>query len=691
MCAQRPAAPAPPPNPLLADWTTPFGVPPFQDIKPEHFLPAYKEAIAEQRKEVEAIAGSPDVPTFANTLEALDAAGWRLSSVNRILQNLAEAETNDKLQAVRGEVAPMLAAAQDDIRMNAALFARIKTVWDERDRLSLTPVQQKLLGDTYRSFVRGGANLDAAHKERLRKVNADLASLGVKFGDNLLHDTNAFRLVIDKKEDLAGLPDTVVAGAAEAAKAAGQPGKWVFTLHAPSIWPFMQYADSRALRQRLLEAYISRCNHGDQYDNKDVVLETTALRAERAALVGYKTFADYQLDEYMAKTPARVYDLLTRVWTPAKAAAVRDAGTLQQSIRKAGGTFALEPWDWRYYTEKIRAARFNLDEQALRPYFKLDNVRDGTFKVATKLYGLTFTPRPDLPVYNPEVTAYEVKEADGRHVGVLYLDFHPRPGKSVGAWTDIFREHAVRAGKEVSAVAIIVCNFSRPAGDVPALLNIEEVETLFHEFGHALHVLLDRSPYRSLGAFSSSMPSDFVELQSSIMENWALEPDVLSDFARHYKTGEVIPVDLVEKIKKTRQFDQGFQTVEYLAASFLDMDWHVLTAKADSAPKFEEASLAKIGMPSQIVVRYRSPYFSHVFGPGGGYAAGYYSYIWSEVLDADAFELFKEKGLFDQSTARSFRTNILEAGATEDAMMLYKRFRGREPSVDPLLTRRGLK
>jgi peptidyl-dipeptidase Dcp len=691
MCAQHAAAPAAPPNPLLAEWNTPLGVPPFPDIKPGHFLPALKAAIAEQRDEVDAIAGRAEAPTFANTLEALDGAGWRLSNVNRILQNLAEAETNDELQAVRRDVAPLLAAAQDDIRMNAALFGRIRKVWEERDRLALTPVQQKLLADTYRSFVRGGANLDAAQKERLRKVNGDLATLGVKFGDNLLHDTNAFRLVIDRKEDLAGLPDAVVAGAADAARQAGLPGRWVFTLHAPSIWPFMQYAENRALRRKLLEAYISRCDHGDQNDNKDIVIQTTALRAERAALVGYKTFADYQLDEYMARTPARVYDLLTRVWGPAKAAALRDAGTLQQSIRKAGGTFALEPWDWRFYAEKIRSARFNLDEQALRPYFKLENVRDGAFNVATKLYGITFTPRTDLPVYNAEVRGYEVKDADGRHLGVLYLDFHPRPGKSVGAWTDMFREHAVRAGREISAVAVIVCNFSRPAGDVPALLNIEEVETLFHEFGHSLHVLLDRSPYRALGAFSSSMPSDFVELQSSIMENWALQPEVLKEFARHYKTGEVIPGELVEKIKKTRQFDQGFLTVEYLAASFLDMDWHSLTARAESVPGFEKASMAKIGMPSQIVVRYRSPYFSHVFGPGGGYAAGYYSYVWSEVLDADAFELFKEKGIFDQATARSFRTNILEAGATEDAMTLYKRFRGREPSVEPLLVRRGLK
>ncbi|MBE3072103.1 MAG: M3 family metallopeptidase, partial [Acidobacteria bacterium] len=615
--------------------------------------------------------------------------GERLSQVNRVFQNLAAAETNDQLQAVSREVAPMLTAAQDDIRMNPALFARIRTVWEERERLALTPVQQKLLGDMYRSFVRGGASLDAEKQGRLRKVNAQIATLGVKFGDNLLHDTNAYRLVIERKADLAGLPDSVVAGAAEAAKVAELTGKWVFTLQAPSIWPFLQYAENRELRRQILQEYTSRCDHGDQYDNKAVVTGAAALRAERAALVGYKTFARFQLDEYMARTPERVNDLLAKVWTPARAAALADAAAFQEMIRSSGGSFRLEPWDWRYYAEKVRSARFSLDEQALRPYFKLDNIRDGAFFVATRLFGLTFTSRPDLPVYHPDVSAFEVKDADGSHLGVLYLDFHPRPGKSVGGWTDIFREHSVKAGKDIRPVAVIVCNFSRPAGAEPALLTIEEVETLFHEFGHALHVLLDRSPYRALSAFN--VPSDFVELPSSIMENWALEPEVLKRFAMHFQTGEVIPADLIEKIKKARTFNQGFATVEYLGAAFLDMDWHALSGKAPDVPGLEASLLGRIRMPPQILLRYRSPYFSHVFGPGGGYAAGYYSYIWSEVLDADAFEVFKQKGVFDQPTAHAFRTSILEAGATAEAMTLYKRFRGQEPSVEPLLRRRGLK
>jgi peptidyl-dipeptidase Dcp len=391
----------------------------------------------------------------------------------------------------------------------------------------------------------------------------------------------------------------------------------------------------------------------------------------------------------MAKTPARVSDLLGKVWTPARAAALRDAAAYQATARQGGGAITLEPWDWRYYAEKVRSTRFSFDEQALRPYFKLENIRDAAFDVATKLFAITFTPRPDLPVYHPEATAFEVKDADGSHLGVLYLDFHPRPGKSAGGWTDIFREHLVRDGKDTRPIAAIVCNFSRPAGDEPALLNIEEVQTLFHEFGHALHVLLDRSPFRTLSAFA--VPADFVELPSSIMENWALEPEVLNQFARHFRTGAVIPAELIEKIKKARTFDQGFATVEYLGASYLDMDWHSLKGETPEVAVLEARLSARIRMPSQIPFRYRTPYFGHVFGPGGGYAAGYYSYIWSEVLDADAFELFKQKGVFDQATGKLFRANILEAGATEDAMTLYKRFRGREPSVEPLLKRRGLR
>jgi peptidyl-dipeptidase Dcp len=466
------------------------------------------------------------------------------------------------------------------------------------------------------------------------------------------------------------------------------PGKWVYTLQMPSMWPFLQYADKRELREQIQRAYAERCNHGDEYDNKKVVARTAALRVARAQLLGYKTYADFVIEENMAKTPQRVYDLLNQLWTPARGVALKEAAAMQEVARKGGATVAVEPWDWHYYAEKVRKARYDLDDQALRPYFELDKVRDGAFYVANRLYGLTFVPRPDLPVYNPEVRAFEVRDADGSLLAVFYTDYFPRPGKRVGGWTSRFRDQRTKDGKRVVVPLITnVCNFSRPTANAPALLSVDEVETLFHEFGHALNSFFSTAPYRGLrGA------RDAGELPSQIMENWALEPDVLKVYAKHYKTGEPIPLPLVDKLKQSGQFNQGFATVEYLAAAILDMDWHTLTtAEEQDAAAFEQKTLARIQMPTEIIPRYRSPYYNHIFGPGGGYAAGYYNYIWSEVLDSDAFQAFKEKGLFDQPTAKSFRTNILERTGQEDAMTLFKRFRGREPSVEPLLVKRGLK
>ncbi|MCX6543664.1 MAG: M3 family metallopeptidase [Acidobacteria bacterium] len=688
--AQQPAKPAAAPladNPLLKDWTTPFGVPPFSEIKAEHFVPAIKEAIAQQRKEIDAIANNPQRPTFANTIEALENAGDLLGKVTPVFSNLQSSNTTAELQAVNREIAPLLSALRDDIRLNPNVWARIKTVWDARAALKLPPVQAKLLEENYKSFVRGGANLTSAQKERFRAINAELSTLGIKFGDNLLKETNSYQLVIDKVEDLAGLPPSVVAAGAETAREAGKPGKWVYTLAAPSIWPFLQYADNRELRRQILTAYITRCDHNDQYDTKVNVAQTAALRAERAQLLGYKSHADFVLEENMAKTPDKVYALLNQLWKPAREMALREAADQQTLIKSLGANFTLEPWDWRYYQEKVKKARYDLDEQALRPYFKIDNVQQGAFYVANKLYGLTFTPRPDLPVYHPDVKAFEVKDRDGSHLGIYYSDYHPRAGKRVGAWSSSFRGTRLKDGKRVTPVVVNVCNFSKPTGDQPALLSLEEVETLFHEFGHGLNSLLSKVPYRGLGGF----PRDFVEVPSQIMENWSLEPEVLQVYAKHFKTGEVIPAALVEKIKKSAQFDQGFITVEYLAASFLDMDWHTLPpGPPKDATAFENASLARIQLPPDIVSRYRSPYFNHIFGPGGGYASGYYAYIWSEVLDQDAFQAFREKGLFDQATAKGFRT-ILEKGGTEEPMALYIAFRGREPSVEPLLKKRGLK
>ncbi len=667
-------------NPFFTEWTTPFAVPPFDQIKNEHYMPAIREAIARQRAEVEAIANRQAAPTFANTVEALDATGEMVDKVEGVFQNLYSADTNDSLQAIAKVAAPLRAELQDDILLNERLFARIKKVWEKRATLKLDPEQSRLLEETYKKFVRGGANLDSTGKARLRAINQRQSVLGVTFGENLLKETNAYQLVIDKREDLAGLPDRLVAGAAEAAKAAGLEGKWVFGLQAPSIWPFLQSADNRELRRQILAAYTSRGDHGNERDNKAVLAEIAQLRVERAQLLGYKTHADFVLEERMAKTPAGVYGLLDQVWKPALAVAKKDAADYEAKLDETVPGAKLEPCDWRWCAEKVRKVRYNLDEQALRPYFTLDHVREGAFYVANRLYGITFTERKDLPVYNPAVRAFAVKDADGSHLGVYYVDYHPRPGKRGGAWSNEYRVQHYRQGKDVRPIVVNVCNFSRPAGDQPALLSLEEVETLFHEFGHSLHALLSRIHYESL----ADVPRDFVELPSQIMENWATEPEVLKVYAKHWQTGEVIPDSLVQRIIEARKFDQGFATVEYVAASYLDMDWHTLAEpKAEDPTAFENASLAKIGLIPQIVTRYRSPYFAHIFS--GGYSAGYYSYLWSEVLDMDAFQAFKEKGLFDQATARSFRTNILERGGTEDAMALWLAFRGRPPKVEPLL------
>jgi len=690
------AAPAPPaasgaaaaparPNPLLADWKTPFGIPPFAEIREEHFLPALKEAMVAERREVDAIATSAEPASFENAVAPLDAAGELLARVQPVFQNLVGADTNDRLQAINREVTPLLTAHRDDTWLDARLFQRVKAVWDARASLPLAPDQKMLLERTYTRFVRSGALLDAAGKERLRTLNGELATLGVRFGDNLLAETNAYRLVLAGKEPLDGLPDRAVAGAAEAARKAGLEGRWLFTLHAPSLWPFLQYASSRDLRRQIFEAYTTRCDHGGDTDNKVLLARMASLRAEKARLLGFATWADYVLDDQMAGKPAAVYALIDQLWGPAKAAAARDARALEEAIRADGKSHPLEPYDWFYYAEKVRKARYDLDESDLRPYFPLDQVRDGAFQVARRLYGVTFTELPNVPVYNPEVKAFEVKDADGSHLAVFMVDFHPRPGKRSGAWASGFRGQYLRGGKEVRPLVVNVCNFSRPVGDAPALLSLEEVRTLFHEFGHALHAILAKKRYESLG----QVPRDFVELPSQVMENWALEPEVLEVYARHWKTGQAIPAPLVQKIERARRFDQGFRNVEYLAASLLDLEWHTMTTPAQAdASALERIALARMSMPATIVPRYRSTYFQHIFGPGGGYSAGYYSYKWAEVLDADAFAAFKEKGIFDPATARRFRT-LLEKGRSEDPMELYVQFRGRKPSVDPLLKKLG--
>ncbi len=681
-----PASPPVAANPLLQPWTTPFGVPPFDAIRPEHFLPAFEEAMRRHLEELDAIAGSGEPPTFANSVAALDDAGELLDLVASVFSNLRSAETNDALQEVARVVTPRLAAHRDRLYLDDRLFARVKAVWERRDTLPLSQEDRRLLEETYSDFVRAGALLSPEQKQRMKAINEELASLTLKFGDNVLAATNAYRLVIEKEADLAGLDERVVASAAAAAKAAGLEGKWVFTLHWPSLWPFLEAADNRELRREIMQAYLQRAGAGTPWDNTGLLASIAALRVEKAQLLGYPTWADFQLEKSMAKTPAGVRGLLDRLWPKALAAAAREQAELEAMMAADGLTPPLQPWDWRYYARRVKAAKYDFDEDALRPYFSLDAVREGAFWVSNQLYGITFNERRDLPVYHPEVRVFEVKEADGSHVGLLYLDYHPRPGKRGGAWSSTYRKQWIKNGRMVTPVVVNVGNFSRPTQGAPALLSLDEVETLFHELGHGLHQLLSRCRYRSLSG--TSVPRDFVELPSQIMENWAREPEVLARYARHWQTGEPLPRELIEKLQRAATFNQGFATTEYLAASLLDMDWHTLTEPVPvDTVAFERASLARMGLPAAIPPRYHSWYFNHIVG---GYAAGYYSYVWAEVLDADAFEAFREKGLFDRATAAAFRTHILERGGSEDPMTMYVRFRGRSPDVAPLLARRGL-
>jgi len=686
-CAKKSVEPAAPANPFFTEFQTPFGVPPFDQIKPEHFMPAFDKGIADQKQEVEAIVKNGDPATFANTLEVLDRSGALLKRVGAVFNNLNSSNTSDALQRIAKDVAPKLAKLGDDIALDAGLFARVKAVYETRDKLALTPEQSRLLDKTYKGFVRGGANLPADKQARLRKINEELSVLTVKFGENILKENNAFELVIDDNAHLAGLPAAVVAGALEAGKERGKAGMWVFTLAKPSLIPFLQYSERRDLREKMFQAYIMRGNNGNELDNKANAVRIANLRVERANLLGYKTHAAYVLEENMAKTPEAVYAFLEKIWTPALGRARGEASEMQALIRKDGKDFKLQPWDWWFYAEKLRKAKYDLDDSALRPYFQLENVRNGAYEVAHKLYGITFTERTDIPKYQDDVRVFEVKDADGSHLGILYVDYYPRPNKEGGAWMSNYREQSVQNGVDIRPVIVNNGNFSKPTAGEPALISFEEATTLFHEFGHALHGLLTKCTYE--GVSGTNVPRDFVELCSQVMENWATDPEVLKSYARHYKTGEPIPDALIEKIKKSQFFNQGFETVEYVAASFLDMDWHSITEPRDVDPlKFEADSMARIALIPEIVSRYRTTYFNHIFS--GGYSAGYYSYLWAAVLDSDAFEAFKETSLFDQATAGSFRTNILEKGDSEDPMVLYKRFRGREPRIEPLLKKRGL-
>ena len=676
-------------NPFFGEYTTPFGVPPFDKIDTTHYIPAFIEGMKQQNAEIDALISNSNEPDFANTILAFDRSGLMLTRVRRVFFPLNDANTNEQMQAIARQVNPLLSKHQDDIYLNEKLFARIKAVYDKRHDMLLDSQQIRVTEKYYRDFERMGANLPKDKQDELRKVNTELSMLSLTFGQNLLAETNKnFKLVIEDSADLAGLPESIISGAAETASEAGLEGKWVFTLSKPSMIPFLQYSDRRELREKIYRGYFMRGNNGNANDNNAVVARIVNLRIKKARLLGFESFAEYIIDDNMAKTPGNVYDFLMKLWEPALPMAKREVAEMQKIIDREGGKFKLQPWDWWYYAEKVRKEKYDLEDSALRPYFSLDNVRDGMFMVAGRLYGITFTRRNDLPVYQKDVEVYEVKEANGSPVGILYLDYYPRDGKGAGAWCTDLRSQIFENGKRTDPVISIVCNFTKPTADTPSLLNWDEVTTLFHEFGHGLHGLFTQgSYYRTAGV----VPNDYVELPSQIMENWAGDPNVIRTYARHYKTGEVIPEELITKIQSSGLFNQGFGTVEYLAASLLDLDYHILTDSLNlQVGSFETQAMNKIGLISEIIPRYRSTYFAHIFD--GGYAAGYYVYIWAEVLDADAFTAFKESGdIYNPELAAKFRKYCLAASGDDEGMVQYKKFRGKDPSVEALLKRRGLK
>lgn len=673
-------------NPFFEKFKTPKGTPPFDLIKKENYKPAFVKGIAEQAKEINTIVNNKSAATFDNTVLALDESGEILDRVSSVFGAIRGADSDDDIQKIAEEISPLLSEHNDNIYLNEKLFKRIKAVYDDSLSSNRTTEQKRLIDKYYKAFIRSGIALNNAEKDRLRTINKELSLLSLSFGKNLLAETNNYQLVIDNKQDLAGLPDDVIQTAAQTAKSKGLDGKWVFTLSKPSWLPFLQYADNRALREKLYKAMYNRCNNNNQYDNKQVISNIVNLRLEKANLLGYKNHADYVLAETMAKTPENVFGLLNKLWEYALPQAKKEAADLQQMIDRDGGNFKLESWDWWYYTEKLRKEKYSLDEESIRPYFMVDNVRDGAFYVANKLYGITFKPFKDVSVYEKDVQVFEVLDADGSYIGVLYLDYFPRPGKRNGAWMSSFQKQSIKNGEFIHPIIYNVGNFAMPTEDKPSLLTLEQVTTLFHEFGHGLHGLLSNVNYNGLSG--TAVSRDFVELPSQIFEHWALHPDVLKVYAKHYQTGETIPESLVKKMEEAANFNQGFETTELVAAAILDMKWHVISEKEEfDVDQFEKDRMNEIGLISEIIPRYKSTYFAHIFD--GGYSAGYYSYLWSEVLDADAFEAFVEKGVFDRTTGQSFRDNILSKGGSEDPMILYKKFRGAEPNPIYLLKNRG--
>ena len=683
-CKGKPVTETDRTNPFFSVFNTPFEVPPFEKILAKHYMPAFTKGMAEGRADLKNITNNKSIPTYQNTIEALDNAGELLTKVSSVFFSQTSANTNDSLQKIELDISPVLSAYRDEILLDSALFRRVRILYEGKEKLSLTPEQDFLLVNLYKNFVRNGALLKGADQDTLKKLNEKLSVLSVKFGQNVLGENNKFKLVIDNKADLKGLPEAVINGAADRAKKDSLGGKWVFTIQKPSMLPFLTYDENKDLRKKLYDGYITKGNHGDNLDNNNILTEVVTLRARRAKLLGYESYADLNLENRMAKTPANVYSLLNQLWTPALKVAGKELKEMQKIADREGTKIKIEPSDWWYYAEKLRKEKYNLDDNELRPYFQLDNVREGAFSVANKLYGITFTQIHGIPLPHPDAKAFEVKEADGSPVGVLYMDFYTRSSKGQGAWCGSYRDHKWVNGKEIKPVVTIVCNFTNPSGDIPSLLSLDDVGTLFHEFGHGLQGLFSVNKY---GTTNSAQ--DIVELPSQIMEHWATEPAVLKMYAKNYKTGEIIPETLISKIQKSRYFNTGFDNVELLAASLLDMDFHTLEAPVNiNLQNFEKEHLLKMGLIKEIIPRYRSTYFLHIVGDG--YAAGYYCYTWAAVLDNDAFEAFKEKGIFDKATAESFRKNILAPMGIMDAEQSYINFRGRKPVIEPLLKNRGL-
>ena len=685
-------------NPFFQEWNTPYEVPPFLDIKDEHYMPAYQQGMKENLEEIDLIVNNPEAPTFANTIEELERTGKLLSKVGRVFSNLASSNTNPKLQELQRELSPMLSAHYDKISLNEGLFNRVDAIWQNRENLDLTKEQTKLLNDTRKGFVRSGALLSEDQKERISEINSKISGLSTSFGQNLLAETNGFELILEAS-DLEGLSDGVIAAAADAASQKMDSAesdeekdkykdKYVFTPHRSSMYPFLTESTRRDLREKLYNSYVMRGDNNNDTDNKEIAAQIAKLRAERAQIMGYKTHAHFILDDNMLKTPEEVYDLLYKLWKPAVKRAKVEVADMQAVADSEGHDFKVAAWDWWHYSEKVRKEKYDLDESAIKPYLSLDNVLQGVFNTTNKLWGLNFTEIFDIDLYHPDARIWEVTDKDGSHLGIFIGDYFTRSNKRGGAWMSSFKGQSNLDGRE-RPIVVNVCNFPAPVGDDPALLSFDNVVTLFHEFGHAMHGTLTDVKYGSMAGTSG--PRDFIELPSQLLEHWASEPQVLKSFATHYETGEPIPDELIEKLLNASKFNQGFINTEYLAASLLDMDWHTISADDElkDANKFESESMKKVGLIGEIAPRYRTTYFAHIFS--GGYSSGYYSYVHAAVLDSDAFEAFKEAGdVFDPELSSKLRSSIYSMGSTEEAMDLFVEFRGRKPVIEPLLKVRGL-